>query len=307
MNNLENMRIRLNYRGGQPQQDRLIRDKRKTLDKAILYSYQGAQIRKLNDIQVFGALINPNKNKLDYDDKIISVGFEADFAPGTVFEWLGTQTKWLVYLQDLTELAYFRGDIRRCNYEISWLDEQGQHTSFAAVRGPVETKINYIQKNGISVDTPNHSLNLLMPKTAVAESYFQRYSKFYLQGTSNDTCWRVEGVDSISTPGIIEVVAVEYYANEFEDSAGIAGNLIAKPTEEQNSLITGEGFILPKIEYTYTYEGAEEGEWSYDKNLPIEVIKDGKSITVAWIKGYSGQFTLTFGETTKTIVVQSLF
>jgi hypothetical protein len=44
------------------------------------------------------ALINPNKLKQDYDDKIISVGYEYDFAPGTVFEWLGTNTYWLVYL-----------------------------------------------------------------------------------------------------------------------------------------------------------------------------------------------------------------
>jgi hypothetical protein len=28
-------------------------------------------------------------------------------------------------LQDLTELAYFRGDIRKCSYEIKWEDEDG--------------------------------------------------------------------------------------------------------------------------------------------------------------------------------------
>jgi len=32
-----------------------------------------------------------------------------------------------------------------------------------ALRGPVETKINYIQKHEISIDTPNHSLNILLP------------------------------------------------------------------------------------------------------------------------------------------------
>jgi hypothetical protein len=40
------------------------------------------------------------------------------------------------------------------------------------VRGPVETKINFIQKNGISVDTPNHSLNILMPKNKDTIKYF---------------------------------------------------------------------------------------------------------------------------------------
>jgi hypothetical protein len=50
-----------------------------------------------------------------------------------------------------------------------------------------------------------------MPKTDEAVNYFKRYSKFYLQGDS--VCWRVEATDQISTPGILEVIAVEYYAN----------------------------------------------------------------------------------------------
>ena len=47
----------------------------------------------------------------------------------------------------MTELAYFRGEIRRCRYTINYKDEDGQeHMTYAAIRGPVETKINYIQK-----------------------------------------------------------------------------------------------------------------------------------------------------------------
>jgi hypothetical protein len=43
-------------------------------------------------------LINPNKLKQDYDDKIVSVGFEHGFTTGDVFEWRGTGTHWLIYL-----------------------------------------------------------------------------------------------------------------------------------------------------------------------------------------------------------------
>jgi hypothetical protein len=81
---------------------------------------------------------------MDYDDKILSVGFEHNFKCGDVFKWIGTNTYWLIYLQDLTELAYFRGDIRKCSYEIAWEDENGKHSTYAAIRGPVETKIDYI-------------------------------------------------------------------------------------------------------------------------------------------------------------------
>jgi len=48
----------------------------------------------------------------------------------------------------LDEIAYFRGEIRRCDYTITWLDEDGnEKTTYAAIRGPVETKINFIQKH----------------------------------------------------------------------------------------------------------------------------------------------------------------
>jgi hypothetical protein len=169
----------------------MIRDKRKSLDRATLYSYQAALIKKCipeNTPLMDGeknlpvrALINPDKNKFDYDNKIVSVGFEHDFHPGDVFEWLRTNSYWLITLQDLDEIAYFRGEIRRCDYTLSWLDDDGNiQSSYVSVRGPVETKINFIQKHGISVDEPNHSLHIYMPRTEAACKYFKRYAKFYL-------------------------------------------------------------------------------------------------------------------------------
>ena len=156
------------------QEDRMIEDKRKTLLRALKYSYQRAYIKNIEweENKSVRALINPNKLKQDYDDKILSVEYDHGFEPGDVFEWKNTGTYWLIYLQDLTELAYFRGDIRKCSYTIDWEDEEGRHRTYAAVRGPVETKINFIQKHGISVDEPNHSLNILMPKNEETLKYF---------------------------------------------------------------------------------------------------------------------------------------
>ena len=116
---------RLRQHGGNLQQKRLIKDKRRSLERALWYSYQGADVRKVGqeNSEPVRALINQDKLKQDYDDKILSIGYEHDFKPGDVFEWVGTNTHWIIYLQDLTELAYFRGDIRKCSYEIEWEDE----------------------------------------------------------------------------------------------------------------------------------------------------------------------------------------
>lgn len=310
---IADQQARLKQHGGNLQQERLIRDKRRSLDRATQYSYQGADICKVGEDsdEPVRALINQDKLKQDYDDKILSVGYEYNFKPGDVFEWIGTNTHWLIYLQDLTELAYFYGNIRKCSYQIAWTDEDGYHSTFAAVRGPVETKINFIQKHGISIDTPNHSLSILMPKTDEAVNYFKRYSKFYLQGDS--VCWRVEATDWISTPGILEVIAVENYANQMEDDIeeGLVGSLIIEPENPNDAtteeFIAGETFIKPKKTYEYEFTKTAIGEWKVESKLPIILVPDGKKVKLKWDSSYSGQFDLYYGDFKKTIVVESLF
>ena len=313
---VNNQFVRLNHQGGNLQQNRMIKDKRRSLDRALVYSYQGADVRKIDSTSddYVRALINPNKLKQDYDDKIISVGYEHHFECGDIFEWKGTETYWLIYLQDLTELAYFRGDIRKCSHQINWEDENGKHSTYAAIRGPVETKINYIQKHGISVDNPNYSLNILLPKTEDTLSYFQRYNKFYLADDELKVCWRIEAIDWLSMPGILEINAVEYYANEFEDNLenGTVGTLKTEPINPNNSFIedtiVGETFIKPKKEYEYEYIGNLVGKWSVKENYPIKLIQDGKKVKLRWLNTYSGQFDLIYADCfKKTIVVQSLF
>ena len=263
---ISNMAKRLKHGGGYPQQDRMIHDKRWSLDHAVLYSYQGAKVQHIDGGEVAPALMNPNKLTQNYDDKILSVGFEYNYKPGDVFEWQNTDTKWIIYLQDKTELAYFRGEVRRCRYQVSWEKEDGGiETVYLAVRGPVETKIEYIQKSGISVDNPNYSINFLMTKTPESSKYFRRYAKFYLKGIGEgdpNTCWRVEAVDGISMEGVLQINAVEYYANETEDDMenGLVGGLIVKPIDPATpaDLIVGETFIKPRIAATYTYEGTNK-------------------------------------------------
>lgn len=330
-----NMAIRLKQSGGFAQQNRMIRDKRQALNKALKYSYQAALVKKVipDDAEVMDeerdqppvrALINANKLKFDYDDKIISIGFEHNFKSGDVFEWCNTNTYWIIYGQELTELAYFRAGIRRCTQRIKFLDENKiEHTVFAAVRGPVETRIDFIQKHGLYIDTPNHSLNILMPKNSATMHYFQRYAKFYLtdaDSPDNKICWRVEATDSISTPGILEINAVEYYANEQEDdvATGLVGALITEPidptsvTQDTIIFIDGETFIKPKMEYEYTISKESKLNWSVSDKAPVKLQpytdENGFAcVKVKWMSTYSGQFDLMIGNYKKTIVVESLF
>ena len=322
MDNLNLMRERLRARGGIVQQARMIKDKQEALKRAIKYSYQGAQVQAIGKSEPAFALINPNTVKQDYDDKIISIDFDYGYSVGTVFEWSNTGTKWLIYLQDLTELAYFKGDIRKCNYEVKWKNSKGDDcVTYIALTGPSEKKIDSAVKEGVSLDFPNYSLHFYMPHTEETAKRFDRYNKFYLNGLP--TCWRVEAIDKISMPGILEIYAHEYYANEYEDNIeeGLVGDLVVEPIIPETEDIEGKTFIKPKEVCTYEYTGVAEGMWEWDKKLPIKEIpleegaNNSKTITIKWDASYSGQFVLKYCnadvqppvEIEKTIVVESLF
>lgn len=316
--------------GGPAQQSRMIQDKRKSLDKAVLYSYQGAFVKKyiqdyiplMDNVErdkPVRALINPNKVKQDYDDKVISIGFEHEFEPGTVFEWCQTGTYWLIYLQDLTELAYFRGDIRRCSYIIRWLDEDNQEKcTYAALRGPVETKIDSMLKSDNSYDIPNYSLNMLIPKNEDTLKWCHRYQKFLLSDGYETKCWRIEGADTFSMQGVIEFTAIEYYINkdkddvesELVDGKMLAGEVLMVANEIE--LIEGEERIRPKKVYKYVFAGdAQTGEWNINnKNVIYKCSQsdDGKpQIRIKWNSSYSGSFEIQYGDCKRTIIVESLF
>lgn len=339
LSSLQLMAERLEHQGGYQQQDRMIQDKRKSLDRAVLYSYQGAVIRKhysphiplmegVEDEAFARALINPNKLKPDYDDKVLSVGFEYGFQCGDVFEWCNTGTYWLIYLQDLTELAYFKGDIRKCSYQIEWMDQDGIKSTYAAISGPTETRIQFLQKYGNSYDIPNYSLTVYIPKNPDTLKYFRRYSRFYLNDGLDSVCWRIEAVDAFSMPNVIQFTAVEYYANDAKDNVedGIANmNKIVEEQIKENktkemNYIDGETFIKPKAKSIYTFRGnthGASGVWSVDKKFPVTLKsstndKNQQVVEVKWDNMYSGQFDLVYTLTdgtvyTKTIVVESLF
>lgn len=329
MINLEMMRKRFEWQGGIHQEDRMIRDKQRTLHRALLYSYQAASIEMVQknsevleldpsgvdvDMGIFGevrALINPDKVKQDYDDKIVSIDYEHGYEPGDVFEWKKTGTQWIIYTQEITEDAYFRGEIRRCRYKIRFKDQNGNWcATYAAIRGPVETQINSIQKNQERIDVPNLSLNILMPRNEKTLHAFDRYSEFIFAGK----CWRVEAPDSISMKNIIEVNAEENYWNDTTDDLEkeMKDGLVFEPADPTpDSKIIGETFIKPKIAATYSVD-VTDGEWKILEDVPACLRATGnQTATVTWNKTTSGQFTLQWVKGNdvreKVVVVESLY
>lgn len=347
------MRRRLEYHGGVRQEDRMIQDKYRTLQKTLQYSYQGCDVQLIQpyDVcyeddprananiikknKVWRALINPDKTKQDYDDKILSIDYKSDFGPGDVFRWRvwnkktmdngnieedDQSTSWLIYLPALNEDAYFRAEIRLCRYIIKFKDINGvPKYTWAAIRGPVETQIDSIQKNQVRIDVPNLTLNILMPRNDETLSAFDRYKRFFFAGR----VWKVFTHNSISVKNVIEITAGEDFINEDEDDQKneLVDGLVIEtvdPNPPAIDSILGQTFILPKRKEIYKVNHSG-GCWSVKTTsgcvppVYVEPIESNgeNDVAITWNKAVSGEFILvwTDGSLTleKTVIVESLF
>lgn len=306
MTALENLKTRLEFDGGTRQQSRMAEDKLKSLKKALLYSYQAATAI-LSDGREFRCLINPDKTKVHYDDKIISIPFkdiclnaervgktsqgevEIGLKAGDVFEWKENQTYWLVYLQRYEEIAYFRAEIRKCDYTVD-IDGKPYHVY---VRGPEETTITWRKGNYEMYNRENYGVFMYITKDEDTEDYFKRFTKIEIDGKP----WEVQTVDRLSTPGIIMVHLKEDFENLLEKE-------IEKEKQEEKEkeeikpvvkpYIDGPTIVYPYGEETYAVVGAEEGDWQISNNKAKIITSNAAAVDIEIITGKSGQFVLRY-------------
>ena len=313
MSSLDILNKRLQYQGGN-QEGRFIKDKLKSLKKALLYSYQ-AETAVLADEREFRCLINPDKLKPEYDNKIISIPYrdiclnkdkigitskgeeEIGLKPGDVFCWKETKTYWLVYLQYLEENAYFRAELRRCKYEIEINDNKYR----VYVRGPVETTMPWNQKKGIVWNDMNYSLAIYITKNEETLQFFHRFSKIKFNGKP----WEVQAVNEFDADGIIEVYLDEDYQNSIEDAEKGEIPEIEIP-DKDSPHIEGNIFVKPYDIVEYKILNAENGTWSVSNDKAKIIEQNNSYIKIEIITGKSGAFDLIYNRDNEENIVLSV-
>lgn len=285
---IDNLRARLNYYGKDPE-DRIIKDKRRSLDKALIYSYQGVTISLVNKDDPtkfdrdFRALLNSNKLNLDYDNKILSIPYKdiqlnapkvgktlegrvaTEIVPGSVFYWKETNTFWIVYMQYLSERAYFRAEVRLCEKTVD-IDGKSYHVYF---RGPIEQQISWHTKKGDIWNDPNYTAVMFITKNEQTDAYFHRFSTIEIDGQK----WEVQVRNGDSGDGIIKLALKETYNNTLEKESeqlkkeqAEAEKENAKQTPQPEARIIGPKEVKPYDIVRYEVQGLP-----YEKNALWEI------------------------------------
>ena len=399
----KSLKARLDVRGGPDQWVRMRQDKLKSLQKALLYSYQSAVVQKydvnkntqvkniiniitklqdqielteqennfldilqeqysidsertsvyyIEELQrivdsladsspMFRCLINHDKLKVDYEDKIISIPFEqaplnccvvqnTDFHNGTVFKWVHgnkqewtPDTYWIVYMQYSEETAYFRGEIRKADeqIEIITIDNQGNEQSKIYrgwMTGPNETTILWNTKKNVTWNDLNYTKILYITKDEDTLAFFQRFDRVII----NNKPWEVQAYnDSYTkgkdfTTGIIRVALKETYTSTNEFIKEVL-NDEADQAEDENiqPYIEGPVSAKPYDRLIFTAKNFDADEqWSISNSALAKIVKysqDNKTITIDILTGMSNKdgFDVNYGssEDTKVHVIIKSF
>lgn len=314
---LDNLKLRLNYNGGIKQENRMKKDKERSLRKALLYSYQSETII-LEDGRMFRCLINTDKTKPDYDVKIISIPYKdiclgrvdekgeeiikkpnnitnSSIEPiglkcGDVFKWKETNTYWLCYLEKLQEDAYFRAEIYKCEEEVVINNKKYR----IYIRGPVETTTQWNLKKKLSWNDMNYSLIIYITKNQDTLDYFHRFKTIKI-GNKN---WKVDTIDPYSADGIIEVCLGEYFTNELNDQyieEQKQKQELANLPPKEDIYIEGEKIVYPYEKHKYTIHGLDGGNWEINnpKKATFKILTES-SILINFITGKSGKIELKY-------------
>ena len=321
MSGLDNLSMRLQYKGGFKQHGRMVEGKLKSLKKALMYSYQTETIQ-LDDGRQFQSLINRSRLTEDFDQKMISIPFEdiclnsneikgktkdgiekIGMKIGDIFYWIRTDTYWLVYLQYLEEEAYFRAEIRRCTDEI----EVNGKSYKAYIRGPRNTDIKWHTKQNISWNDMDFDIVCYTPANDDLLQDLHRFQRVIIQ----DKPWEVQTVDSISLPGILQIRIKETFRNTIEEK-GIEET--EQKEEEQiqpiissDPYINGDKIVYPYEQKRYVIENADGGIWELDNTKKaIITYQTEHYVDITIITGRSGEINLKYKRDGQDDIIQNI-
>ena len=259
----------------------------------------------------FRCLINHDKLKVDYEDKVISIPFEENtvtidpvkdnkdivetgFHNGTVFKWVHgnkeewtPDTYWIVYMQYSEETAYFRGEIRKADQEIEIIviDDDGNANTLVYrgwMTGPNETNTLWNTKHGISWNDLNYTKQLFITKDENTAVFFERFDRVIINGQP----WEIQAYNenygtNSSNPntGIIRVALKETYTTTEEVLKERAAEEAAR-AEAGTPAIIGAEVLAPYDTAVYSVENLGEGSWT------VEAV-EGSSKTINELVSYS--------------------
>jgi hypothetical protein len=180
---------------------------------------------------------------------------------GKVVYWPRDNSYWLIMSYEETEKAYFKGTIEKCNFVLSWKDDNGnRYKQRVKIQGPVETKYKNENLGELVIGKANETNSIWIAKTEQTK-HLKRYNHLILNGKG----YEIAVINDVSD--IIKINLIEGFVNPNEDT-----------------LILGEEISGGQLEVDYDICSSLDGV----SNLPLAPVdfdvllyKEGQLLTVS--------------------------
>lgn len=278
---LNNLRTRVEYMG-KTRDDRLNAGKLKSLQASLKDSYQAEWITLRNN--PYRCLINQKKLSENFDEKMISIEFDSGMKEGDNFYWDRTSTFWLVYLQQLTEEAYFRAEIRKCDYEVKVEDMCYP----VYIHGPQQENEDWQKKHNLTWNELNYTLCMWIQKNEKTNKFFKREQKIKFDGNN----WKVVAVDRYSQKSILEVYLLEDFNNSMEDEME---PIQVTQVYSSRPYIQGPQIVKPyDTSLNYQIKNSSNGTFVVNSKKVKIISTDSSQLVLEIISGKSGEFEIRY-------------
>jgi hypothetical protein len=224
---------------GDPTKDTILQ-MQKAFEEALAQSPSSEEVTIVEDPtgQHRLSLITQSKEpKWDQDVKNIAIPFSEQIDVGKTIDWIRTGYKYLVLTQNLTQKAYFSGQIEQCNFLLNWKDNSGNtYSQYVVVDGPKEKEDDFKKFFGLSVDEGSGVLLVLIGKTD-GSKILKRYDRIIL----NEKAWEIILINDMENDNIIRFALKENFVNkDIDDITNSIANNTEPAVGELRSLILGD-------------------------------------------------------------------
>ena len=208
-------------------------------------------LHKDGDSLTFDGIVLTNKEDDNKSTQILLTELNVPLKCGDIVIW--NDERWLVYQYTTSSYQpYQKFFMVRCNYEIKWVDEEGEvRKSWCYLLGSKDSKIkdNFRTWNEVITPQPNKYIQLILPHTTMAIN---------TEIIVLDEAWYLVDYDQNSVPGIVFMSFTETNINELRDDVEnkianadkIAAWTIVSPSEQ---------YVLPHSEVALDYVVQKNG------------------------------------------------
>ena len=208
-------------------------------------------LHKDSDSLTFDGIVLTNKEDDNKSTQILLTELDVPLACGDIVIW--NDERWLIYQYTTSSYQpYQKFFMVRCNYEIKWVDEEGEvRKSWCYLLGSKDSKIkdNFRTWNQVITPQPNKYIQLILPHTTMAIN---------TEIIVLDEAWYLVDYDQNSVPGIVFMSFTETNINELRDDVEnkianadkIAAWTIVSPSEQ---------YVLPHSEIALDYVVQKNG------------------------------------------------